>query len=123
MHLGTTVAAFEDLKATYQSQVLGITHILQRARRLALRIGERIRYMRRRLLKYGLTPQQFEEIFKKQEGRCAICRRATLLHIDHNHKTGKVRGLLCYTCNSALGCVNDDPSLLSKAIDYLVQHD
>jgi hypothetical protein len=63
----------------------------------------------------------FNEMKKAQRGRCAICRRTSKreLHIDHCHKTGKVRGLLCSACNPALGAFKDDPKLLMAAVRYL----
>ena len=60
------------------------------------------------LKKYGITPEQWEEIYDNQEGRCFICgkhqsQQNRRLCVDHNHKTGKVRGLLCVSCNAKLG--------------------
>jgi hypothetical protein len=58
---------------------------------------------------YGATPEIYEELEKKQDGNCAICGIRRLrgkdryLHLDHNHKTGEIRGLLCYICNTTLG--------------------
>lgn len=80
---------------------------------------------------FGLTLEQYDEIFKKQNGKCAICRKAETrkwkgsvfrLGIDHNHKTGDIRELLCYSCNLALGYANDDPELLKRMIAYLEKH-
>lgn len=66
----------------------------------------------------------YEESFEKQEGRCAICLvpengRYNHLSIDHNHTTGKLRGLLCNNCNRALGLFKDNKDILTKAVDYL----
>jgi len=56
----------------------------------------------------------------EQNGRCRVCLKdATTLHIDHDHKTGIVRGLLCKSCNLALGFFNDDINLLIAALNYL----
>ena len=87
---------------------------------------------RRKLLKkYGLTIKEWEELFDKQNGTCAICNlpetlidRGTLrrLAVDHCHSTGKVRSLLCSKCNKAIGLLNDDLSLLNKAVSYLEHH-
>ncbi len=55
-----------------------------------------------RLKKYGLTPAKYRAMLRLQGGTCAICGRpprSIRLHVDHNHKTGKVRALLCYFCN------------------------
>lgn len=90
-----------------------------------------LRYDRRRRLKekYGLTVEQFDAMLKTQKGLCAICGRppsgkgqcgkSPVLHVDHDHATGKVRGLLCPQCNQALGKFRDDVEILTSAIDYL----
>mgnify|MGYP003340524830 CR=1 FL=1 len=74
--------------------------------------------------KYGVTKEFLLELYQKQEGKCAICDQEPQtqrkgLHIDHCHETGKVRGLLCHGCNTALGSFKDSPNILTKAIDYL----
>ncbi len=78
---------------------------------------------RRTLLQYGLTWDEYEQLLACQEYRCAICRgtpRRNALSIDHDHKTGEVRGLLCSRCNHRLlGSANDDPTRLRRAADYL----
>lgn len=80
---------------------------------------------RRDLLKhrYGLTLEQFDELNTKQGGVCAICHqpprgKMTNLSVDHNHTTGEIRGLLCVTCNRAVGYL-DNADWLSKATKYL----
>jgi DNA-binding transcriptional MerR regulator len=56
--------------------------------------------------RYGITLEEYEEMLERQDGRCAICRRpppeGKRLHVDHNHETGEVRGLLCSWCNTRL---------------------
>lgn len=77
--------------------------------------------------RYGITKREWNELLIKQEGRCAICRtdvpggRGTRRgwHIDHNHETGQVRGLLCYGCNGGIGFFKEDPDVLSAAIEYI----
>jgi len=74
--------------------------------------------------KYGLTEEEYNEFFIIQKGCCSICGRHQNelnrpLGVDHNHATGKIRGLLCYKCNTGLGMFNDDINVLKKAIDYL----
>lgn len=71
--------------------------------------------------RYGITKEQFEEILAQQEYKCAICfaKPEKRLHIDHCHKTSKVRGLLCGSCNRALGLLKDNTEFLYKAIEYL----
>lgn len=72
---------------------------------------------------YGITPEQHKALFAEQHGLCAICssdihgkRRA---HLDHDHCTGRIRGLLCGKCNRALGYFDDDARRLESAITYL----
>lgn len=71
---------------------------------------------------YGIGFNTYRELYDKQEGACAICKKQhTLLtlHVDHCHKTGKVRGLLCNYCNPGLGYFKDSEALLANAIIYL----
>jgi len=70
---------------------------------------------------YGLTLEDYDAMMERQNGVCAICSTRTKgnLHIDHNHQTNEVRGLLCGKCNRAIGLLNDDVSLFTKAITYL----
>jgi len=79
--------------------------------------------------KYGINESQYQELFKQQNGKCAICgetetrknKQGNLwnLPIDHDHKTKKIRGLLCHRCNLVLGFVKDNPTLLQEMIKYL----
>ena len=76
--------------------------------------------LRQRLAKYGLTRVQYEEMQTAQGHKCLICQTTTdNLHLDHNHATGKVRGLLCNLCNLGLGLFKDDKIRLAQAIAYL----
>lgn len=73
---------------------------------------------------YGITTKQYEEMLTAQHGVCAICGkietgRFSNLAVDHCHKTGRIRGLLCSNCNKALGLFGDNPGLLRKAADYI----
>lgn len=73
---------------------------------------------------YGITLEDYEIMFKNQEGKCFICNvLKEVLHVDHCHETDKVRGLLCGNCNKALGLLKDNISVLNKAIDYLRLHE
>jgi ribosomal protein S14 len=81
-----------------------------------------------KLKQYSMTIEEFEAMSILQNNQCLICgnensisRHGTpmKLAVDHNHKTGKVRGLLCTWCNLGLGKFRDDVELLQKAIDYL----
>ena len=75
------------------------------------------------LKRYGLTHEKYIEMLEQQNGCCKICTKECSsgmnLSVDHCHKTGKVRGLLCKKCNSALGMLNDDALLFKAAISYL----
>lgn len=68
---------------------------------------------------YGITPDDYECMFNEQNGLCAICKEAPPDAIDHDHSTGKVRGLLCRHCNWGLGHFKDNQSFLESAISYL----
>ena len=76
---------------------------------------------------YGITLEQYDEMFAAQEGRCAICNRPEFeqkrrLAVDHDHETGEVRELLCDACNVSLGGFQDDPAVLMAAQAYLRRH-
>lgn len=87
----------------------------------------RRRYQRAAKLraKYGIDLPDFERMLAEQGGACATCRRVPDgrdLCVDHDHATGKVRGLLCDLCNRTLGQAGDDPDLLDRMAAYLRQH-
>lgn len=73
---------------------------------------------------YGLRPGDFEKLMAFQGGKCFICHRAygktRRLCVDHDHATGKVRGLLCKSCNTIMGRLRDDPATWSRGHDYLI---
>ena len=73
---------------------------------------------------YGLTPEQYQQLYDTQQGRCGICRtwKATL-HVDHNHNSERVRGLLCGPCNRGLGLFYDSILTLQLAVEYLHKGD
>lgn len=78
-----------------------------------------------RIKKYKLSVIQYLYLFKFQDFKCAICQTLEPngkggWHIDHNHTTGKVRGLLCHHCNTAIGSLQDSTRLLQRATDYLI---
>lgn len=90
-------------------------------------LGNYDRYLYRN---YGINLINYKELLEQQNNKCAICgttgelrakfnNSAIPLVVDHNHKTGEVRGLLCHTCNTALGQFNDSKQLLTNAITYL----
>jgi hypothetical protein len=74
--------------------------------------------------RYGLTPERWEDMLTEQAWSCAICRSGTpgakgVWNVDHDHKTGRVRGILCFHCNMMLGYAKDNPEILAAAIPYL----
>ena len=75
--------------------------------------------------KYGITVEQYDEMVEVREGKCDICggtethHRSGRMNVDHCHTTGKVRGLLCFRCNTFLGATKDSIDILKKAILYL----
>ena len=74
-----------------------------------------------RLYLYGMTPDEYREQVIGQTGRCLICLRVPdhNLHVDHDHQTGKIRGLLCNQCNRGMGLLRDDPKVAHSAAAYL----
>ncbi len=79
------------------------------------------RYKRR----YGISREDFERMLSSQNGLCGICKCSLedSLVVDHNHKNGKVRELLCYKCNTGLGLVDDNIEILQKFKEYIKKHD
>ena len=73
--------------------------------------------------KYGIQPKDYRFLMKKQSGCCAICYSFDVrkLSIDHDHKTGRVRGLLCSLCNVGLGHFKNNPLYLLEAVKYLAK--
>lgn len=79
--------------------------------------------------KFGITGKQYDQILAVQGGVCALCRtnrgsinfggKPRRLAVDHDHDTGRVRGLLCERCNRGVGLLGDDPALLRRAADYI----
>lgn len=92
-------------------------------------VKDRTRYFRNTDLKrkFGITINDFELMLTKQDGRCSICGgyqiKGRNFAVDHNHTTGKVRGLLCVNCNAGLGFMKDNKQILQNAIDYLSSHE
>ncbi|MFF9174763.1 endonuclease VII domain-containing protein [Streptomyces sp. NPDC003236] len=68
---------------------------------------------------YGLTEAERDAMVAAQRGLCVICLDAPAAHVDHCHKTGRVRGVLCFNCNSALGKLREDPDVGRRAVAYL----
>ena len=117
-------AAHKAERAAYQAAYNG-AHKAERAAYRAAHKGEIAATARRR--KYGLTPEQYQYMLTAQGSACAICRRPFDLtigtpnspHIDHDHDTGALRGLLCGSCNRAIGLLQDSPNLTWAATQYL----
>lgn len=76
--------------------------------------------VRYQIRKYNLTSEQYQIMIQKQNTKCLICDENMLRpHVDHDHKTGIVRGLLCRNCNLALGHVKDDPRICLSMAHYI----
>lgn len=75
-------------------------------------------FERHLIFAYNLTISKYEELKKLQNNLCAICKLKKKLYVDHNHNTGKVRGLLCHKCNIRLGFIEKD-NLLKQTLQYL----
>ena len=75
----------------------------------------------RRKISYGLSKDSFFKMLEIQKNCCAICSDTIdeKCHVDHDHKTGAVRGLLCRTCNTGIGMLKDSPDILLRASQYL----
>ena len=70
--------------------------------------------------KFGLTVEEYSAMIEKQDNKCKICGcDMNKPHVDHNHKTGKVRHLLCHQCNTALGLLKEDTRILQNMISYI----
>lgn len=90
---------------------------------------ERNCYLKRN---FNITTKEYDELFIQQNGVCLICFKNETSHhqngkvkrlaVDHCHETGKVRGLLCNRCNTAIGLLQNNPVLAQKASDYLIKH-
>lgn len=100
----------------------------------AQRVRGRLRSMQRKQggnlrLNYGITAEQYERLLLAQGGCCAICRkpndttRTKRLFVDHDHTTGRVRALLCHSCNAGLGYFKEDPALFLRAVAYIKAFD
>ena len=76
------------------------------------------------MTRYGITPEQYWALYEAQGGTCYICQRATgkvrKLAVDHDHRSGFVRGLCCKPCNSTLALARDDVAFFDRAITYLI---
>lgn len=85
--------------------------------------GQEMKQRHRLKYKFNLTLEQYDQMVEQQNGKCAICNQIDIsgkrLAVDHDHQTGKIRGLLCSNCNLLLGRVESTPELFSKMMKYL----
>jgi len=99
------------------------THKLQR-REYHRRIKHKVR-MWNITSKHGLSSEQYHALMNRQNSMCAICGEQLYLdsrtHVDHDHSTGDIRGILCHYCNTGIGLFKDKPEVLEKAIKYLAR--
>lgn len=105
-------------KAPHPGPRCGIHHRARRKSRSTITWSQRIWET------YGINEEEYWEIYEHQDGYCFICRRANgrrkRLSVDHCHKTGTVRGLLCSACNRyVLGHLRDEPEALERGAEYL----
>lgn len=100
-------------RETFRNQCTRCKHIRQ----------SKFTKLRYKCSQYGITDLDYMKMEFDQDKRCAICKQSKPLEIDHCHITGKVRGLLCRTCNAALGMVKDDIDILREAISYLEKNE
>ena len=75
--------------------------------------------LERRFRRHGITPHVYLVLLRKQRNTCAICLVPRPSHVDHDHTTNQIRGILCSPCNRMLGAVHDDPTILLRAVTYL----
>jgi len=85
-------------------------------------------FLRLQCNRQGITPEEYESRLREQNGVCAICKQpeavvsysgTIMLSIDHDHQTGRIRGLLCNRCNRMIGLANDSVERLMDAVEYL----
>lgn len=129
-----TVDCRQNLEAAQKHNQSSLRYYLQHKKK----ISERVKVWRRtsegrfhtkkqNLKKYGLSVKQYRLMACEQDYKCMICgihqdEMLTDLSVDHNHKTGKLRGLLCKSCNWGIGHFLDDADLLRKAANYLEKY-
>jgi hypothetical protein len=114
------------LKKWYADHPEYVEHIRQQYHKPGGKARKRAYYLQKA---YGLTVVEYADLRQKQNDRCAICEkpfgetRMKTPFVDHDHKTGKVRALLCGKCNAMLGMANDTVAILEKAVVYLKTHE
>lgn len=117
-----TAAPFQRVKFFGPYEFSGdyeFAQLLQKA------LGHRAEQQRKSgtMFRYKITAEERAALWRKQDGKCAICTRDLVLgpdtHIDHDHNTGKVRGYLCRGCNNGIGHLRDNPEICRAAAAYL----
>jgi hypothetical protein len=108
-------------KAKNPEKVKGYTEKWRAANPERVKAKERAAGYRRN---YGITIEEFDSMLASQDGTCAICYAEPRpgkrnFHVDHDHETGKVRGILCHNCNTAVGLLDENLERLSAATSYL----
>jgi hypothetical protein len=108
------------------------SNILEKNRRYRIRNREAVLYHKRnaRLRRFGLEPEDLTKMLEEQNYQCLICRRKleregrklTSAHLDHCHKCGKLRGLLCKRCNTMMGFIESDEETFFKGMTYYINH-
>ena len=122
LHDDNTTPAMREYKRSYAEKIYKADQATANARQKDYREKNRSPYLR---YQYGMTQNDYDLWFEKQNGVCRICGNAPPdgrnLHVDHDHATGVVRGLLCQTCNSMLGMAQDNVDILAAGIAYLTE--
>jgi hypothetical protein len=105
---------------------IGTIHVIIGESKMGKKSNHQSPYTRdSNLLEYGITEEQYQVLLESQNFGCKICGATTTnklrknLSVDHDHRTGRIRGLLCGKCNPMLGLADDNPVILLKAIQYL----
>lgn len=92
------------------------------AKREKRKLNPKVYNDRARVSRFGLAPGEFDAMAIAQNHCCDLCGDHRQLVVDHNHKTGKVRALLCAPCNTALGLLKEDTKRIWRAMEYVVAH-
>lgn len=109
-------------KRTYQSGNTGLQNKCKECERSVRASYYRSHDAARR--KFGLTEESYNALLEESKGLCTICSSpmGDKVCFDHDHETGKFRAVLCHKCNTALGLVNDDLTILERMVGYLKEH-
>jgi prolyl oligopeptidase PreP (S9A serine peptidase family) len=124
LHRTEKIKSSADYYKTHKKDMTEYKRNYREANKINSRISNRKQHI---MYTYGITLEEYNQLFLEQKGKCAICGRhqselKRTMSIDHDHETGKIRGLLCQKCNVGIGSLNDDIDLLNKGIQYLSQN-